>query len=87
MVVQVREGHLLRVDAIDSESLGHCVVATCAGRGFSLGASRGCLEAFKDACLLLCVNLARELRDEFAQWPEPLVLVAHKFDELLPVSD
>lgn len=83
----MREGHLLCIDAIDSESLCLCVVTTCAGRGFPLGTSGGGFKAFKDASLLLSVYLACELCDEFTKGPEPLVLVAHKFDKLLPVCD
>ena len=35
---------------------------------------------------MLDLNLAGELGDEFAEWAELLVLIAHNFDESVAIS-
>lgn len=91
MTVQVREGHLLRIDAVHFEDFGDggWVGLPRLGLHFALGPLRGHagVQGAEETVRLLDLDLASERRDELAERAELLILVAHNLDERVPIRE
>ena len=91
VAVEVRECDLLGIDSVHFEDFGDrgWLRFSSLGLNFSFGplGDHVCIECTEKTVWLLDFYLPGELRDEFAQRAELLILIANDLDESIAVSD